>query len=242
MKALLLIISFFTRLPIGHLIPYSEALYQKSIKYFPFVGLIIGVFLLGPAMLLAEHEELKALATILTYLWISGGIHLDGLADSADGLLSGRPKARMLEIMKDSHIGAFGVISLILYFLFFFVLGKATSPLALFWMPAVGKTMGFLSASVSDYAREDQGMGYVFIKHITKKQALPYGAGLLLCSYGLLGLVGGIAVAATGLFSYGLTRKVHQKIDGMTGDTIGMVIETGQMCFLLSLAILQIVF
>lgn len=232
MKSFLLIVSFFTRLPFGNWVSYTDERYRKSIFYFPLVGLIIGGFIFWPTVLPALPPQAKSILIILLYLWISGGIHLDGLADSADGLLSGRPKERILEIMKDSRIGSFGVIALILYFLTFYTFAQTASLLALLCMPFVGKTLGFVMAGFSVYARPDQGMGYVFITEIKKTIALVYLVLLSIMLYLILGinglLSGGIALI-TGIY---LTHASHKKIGGMTGDTIGMVIEVMQLVFL----------
>lgn len=232
MKSFLLIVSFFTRLPFGNWVTYTDERYRKSIFYFPLVGLIIGGFIFWPTALPAFSSEGKSLLIILLYLWISGGIHLDGLADSADGLLSGRPKERILEIMKDSRIGSFGVIALILYFLTFFTFAQTASARALICMPFVGKTLGFVMAGFSVYARPDQGMGYVFITEIKKSIASLYFIALGIVLYLILGFNGVIAGGIALLLGIYLTHASHKKIGGMTGDTIGMVIEVMQLGFL----------
>lgn len=234
MKAFILIVSFFTRLPVGTLVMYTDERYKKSILFFPLVGLIIGGIIFLPSLLMGFASPLTAFLTILVYLWISGGIHLDGLADSADGLLSGRPKARILEIMKDSRIGSFGVIALILYFMAFFIAALDAPPLYLIWMPVVGKTLGFCFAGFSPYARPDQGMGYVFITEITRAKSCVYALGLFGLTFFLFGLTGiGALLLATGVGAL-LTLDAHKKIGGMTGDTVGLVIEVTQMAFLLA--------
>lgn len=232
MKSFLLIVSFFTRLPFGTLVTYTDERYRKSIFYFPLVGLIIGSFIFWPATLTALPKSYMALLVIILYLWISGGIHLDGLADSADGLLSGRPKERILEIMKDSRIGSFGVIALVLYFLAFYTFVQTAPPLFILLMPFVGKSIGFILAGFSKYARPDQGMGYVFITEIKKPIATLYAFILFASIYGLLGLSGLLAAGLALFIGTLLTHHAHGKIDGMTGDTIGMVVEVVQMVFL----------
>lgn len=239
MKSFLLIVSFFTRLPFGNLVSYTDERYRKSILYFPLVGLIIGVFTFIPFWFENLQASYKAFLAILIYLWISGGIHLDGLADSADGLLSGRPKERILEIMKDSRIGSFGVIALILYFLSFYTFAQSATPWVMLFMPFVGKTLGFVLAGFSIYARPDQGMGYVFITEIQKPIALFYGLLLGGVTFLALGLTGLIAVMAALLVGILLAADAHKKIGGMTGDTIGMSIEVMQMAFITAFALLS---
>ena len=114
-------LSFFTRLPFGKYIEYTEKRYLEGLATFPLTGIVIGSFLTLPYLLIDGDHAVAGLMVIIIYLFITGGIHLDGLADSCDGLFSNRPKERVLEIMMDSHIGTFGVIALILYFLSFYV-------------------------------------------------------------------------------------------------------------------------
>lgn len=232
MKSFLLIVSFFTRLPFGNLVTYTDERYRKSIFYFPLVGLIIGSFIFWPATLNLIPKPYMALMVMALYLWISGGIHLDGLADSADGLLSGRPKERILEIMKDSRIGSFGVIALVFYFLAFYTFVQTAPALFILMMPFVGKSIGFILAGFSAYARPDQGMGYVFITEIKKPIALVYALVLFMGVYASLGLSGLIATGMALFIGALLTHHAHKKIGGMTGDTIGMVVEVVQMVFL----------
>ena len=162
-KGFFIMLTFFTRIPIGAWVHYTDTAYKKGLFTFPFVGFVIGVLSCWPFLFSSMTSELRALLIVTSYVFISGGIHLDGLADSADGLFSGRDRVRMLEIMKDSQIGTFGVIALIMYFLFFFVSVKSVTWLWVLYMPFVGKAMGFIAASISRYAREDRGMGYIFI-------------------------------------------------------------------------------
>ena len=121
MSGFLLMLSFFTRVPIGKWVPYTDERYKSSLVTFPIIGIFIGAFLALTVSIPGITGNIKTLLCILVYIAVTGGIHLDGVADSCDGIFSNRPKERVLEIMKDSHIGAFGVIALILYFMSFYI-------------------------------------------------------------------------------------------------------------------------
>ncbi len=238
MSGFLLMLSFFTRLPFGKYVEYTEKRYIKGLVTFPLTGIVIGAFLTLPYLMVDMDDALRGLFVILIYLFLTGGIHLDGLADSCDGLFSNRPKERVLEIMKDSHIGTFGVIALILYFLCFFVGVTRLDWIWVLLMPVVGKTLGYISAGISVYAREDQGMGFLFIDRIKWYQSLIYLAFLLSVVGFALGLYGVIALCAAliaMLYVWHMTNKV---INGQTGDTIGLTIEIGQIVFLLAGALI----
>jgi adenosylcobinamide-GDP ribazoletransferase len=112
---LLTAIQFLTRLPVPS-VPYEEDSLARAVKYFPLVGLLIG---LGGALVyisLAPHLPLLVVSVfvVLYSMVITGGLHEDGLADSADGFGGGRNREKILAIMRDSRIGSFGAIALTL--------------------------------------------------------------------------------------------------------------------------------
>ncbi|MBF4694781.1 adenosylcobinamide-GDP ribazoletransferase [Fusibacter ferrireducens] len=239
MKAFLLMLSFFSRIPVGHRVAYSDDLYRQSIVYFPYVGLIVGGISAVPLWLLQNTSHgVRGILVILVYLLVSGGIHLDGLADSMDGLFSGREKERILEIMKDSRIGSFGVIGLILYFLVFYQCASEVMPILILLMPFVGKSAAAFTAGYSDYARVSPGMGTVLINSHTPKTSIEILVINLIIAFIALGFEGLAMVAMTFILAFFLMKWIHGKIGGMTGDTIGFVVEVCQMCFLLIATIL----
>lgn len=234
MSGLFLMISYFTRIPIGNRIEYTEKKYLSGLKYFPLVGLIIGLFLVPFSLLSIDNALIKGLLITIAYLVISGGIHLDGLADSADGLFSARDKERILVIMKDSHIGSFGVIALILYFISMVIITGNLTFLWLLLMPFVGKSFGLIAGSFAEYARKDQGMGYLFMHHLKPLHGV-FVLVVVSCLVGvLLGLEGLFAIIFCLLMLLVIQKKCIKTIDGHTGDTIGMTIEVIQVCFILS--------
>ena len=120
----IILIQFMTRIPIPLKISYSEKKLGKSIKFFPLVGLIIGLILYFTNFLIITYLKnifcskiIIAIFLIIVEILIVGIIHIDGLADTFDGLFSYGRKERMLEIMKDSRIGTNGTVVLILYFI-----------------------------------------------------------------------------------------------------------------------------
>lgn len=234
MSGFLLMLSFFTRVPIGKWVPYTDERYKSSLVTFPIIGIFIGAFLALTVSIPGITGNIKTLLCILVYIAVTGGIHLDGVADSCDGIFSNRPKERVLEIMKDSHIGAFGVIALILYFMSFYIGAVNLDWKWLLIMPFVGKTMGYFSAGFSRYAREDHGMGYLFIEEIHKLPACLYLVGMSAMAFAILGWTGLISVFAAFMGTIWLILKTKKVINGQTGDTIGFVIELSQMLFLLT--------
>ena len=120
----LTLISFFTRIPVGRKIEFNEENFIKSLNLYTLVGVVIG-FILCVFYIVFNNiyiSFIKGLILTIMYIIITGGIHMDGAADTADGIFSGRTGDRVFEIMSDSHIGTFGVITLILIILSQFVL------------------------------------------------------------------------------------------------------------------------
>lgn len=105
---------FFTRLPVPRSLPYSEAYLNQSSRYFPLVGTVVGLaagfvcWLSG----LVLPPPVAVLLSMVCSILLTGGFHEDGLADACDGFGGGWTKERILEIMKDSRIGAFGAMGL----------------------------------------------------------------------------------------------------------------------------------
>lgn len=119
MKSFWLAIQFMSRLPTPQYEAVSDAEMGRAIHYFPLAGLLIGMFLLTTAQLsIWLPSELTAGMVLAIWVWITGALHLDGVADTADGWLGGLgDHKRALEIMKDSRIGTGGGVSLVLILL-----------------------------------------------------------------------------------------------------------------------------
>ena len=106
-------LQFLTRLPLPVQLPDSDAVFRRSTVFYPAAGLLIGLLTAGSAWGFSYLFPFYINAALVLILWVflSGGLHLDGLMDTADGLLSHRSRERMLEIMKDSRVGAMGVVA-----------------------------------------------------------------------------------------------------------------------------------
>lgn len=266
MKSFFLMLSFFTRLPVPRT-EYEEETYQNGIKCVPVIGLLIGVILWGTALLAGSLYLLNWMSVLLivVYIILTGGLHLDGLADTCDGLFSGREKDGMLLIMKDSRIGTFGVLSLLIWFEVFRV------TLNQFWLgtlgyewlilvPVMGRSAQIVSAHIAPYARQD-GMGKIFVDGSRGKElAWALGIPIVLTAWftfrlwqatdevrGYTGppvpvMLAAGAVLLLGLtfgFAIHMTRAIEKKLGGVTGDTLGCVCEVSQIVFLLILVLLD---
>ncbi|AZK49155.1 adenosylcobinamide-GDP ribazoletransferase [Paenibacillus lentus] len=111
---------FLSRIPVPLEVDFTPEVLRRSVKHYPLVGFAIGAVLSVVAALSAWllPPMPAAVVTLAAWIWLTGGLHLDGWMDSADALLSYRSREKMLEIMKDSRVGAMGVIACVLLLLF----------------------------------------------------------------------------------------------------------------------------
>jgi adenosylcobinamide-GDP ribazoletransferase len=116
MRYFMIALTFLTRIPICNRSIYQQEDFQKSIFFFPIIGLLIGGILWGSYYLLDMifPQQITAALLLFIYVVLTGGLHLDGLIDTVDGLYGGMTKERRLEIMKDTNPGAFGVLRAVL--------------------------------------------------------------------------------------------------------------------------------
>lgn len=218
--------------------------FQASLLWFPLIGLFIGAAVALPVGLCVTFlpPSVTAVFAMVLLAGISGCLHLDGLADSGDGLLSARPRERALAIMRDSRSGAMGML-----FLIFVLLAKyaALSSLpssvllaAVVFMPMAGRAAILMSMALLPYARTGDGLGLLF--YSTDKVAVAV-LGILFCGVVAL-LFASLQVALSitlavfitvGLFSLWCVRK----LGGATGDTLGAVCELTELAVAVSFAV-----
>jgi adenosylcobinamide-GDP ribazoletransferase len=231
---------FFSALAFLTIIPVPRALQSKDLNAmfaaYPAAGLMIGGILAGVAALCARilPPTLAAVALIASGILLTGGIHLDGLADCADAFYGRREKARVLEILKDPRIGTMGGAAIGLSLLTRFASLTslpATALLVAFPLSCMlARTSAIVCLSILPYARAEKGI-----------LAPGSGVSLPLAIVSLL-ILGGIAVlipvpAACAFVAMGaLWLLAWRKIRGCTGDVLGATIELAEIAFLAALA------
>jgi adenosylcobinamide-GDP ribazoletransferase len=231
MKPLLAAIRFLTILPLPGSWGTAEADLARSVPWFPVIGLLLGgvAAAVAWALALAAPPMVVAAVTVIVLLSFSGCLHLDGLADTADGFLSARSRERILEIMKDSHVGAMGVIVILCVLLLKFA-SLASLPVkepwpAVWLMPLAGRCALVMHMALLPYARPE-GLGAVFYRCRPRWAAVWAAAVLAAAAYGLLGLDGALKVwVACIAVTLAFSAYVFGKIGGATGDTLGAVCE-----------------
>jgi adenosylcobinamide-GDP ribazoletransferase len=210
----------------------------RAAAWFPVVGLAIGFGLVVIERVTTRlfPPMLAALLVVTAWKLVTGGLHLDGLADCLDGL-PGHDPANRLAIMHDSRIGAFGAIGLIL-FLYLEIAALAELPSAERWRtllvaPAIARAMPPVLARLFRPARA-QGHGAAFRAGLGRAAA---GVALLLAAViavVVLGVLGIVAVAAALVVALVLARFMALRLSGITGDVLGAAIETAELTVLLT--------
>lgn len=226
MNAFLVGLQFLTRIHISNRTVWNDEEFGKSVSYFPIIGWIIGAFLCLLYFLLEPLNVplLTGFLLVVGELFLTGGTLADGLMDSSDGLFSGRSKERCLEIMKDSLIGSFGMLSILIYVLLTTLcLGSADTSLylVLIAMPTLGRLNLVISICEYPYARP-YGMGKSFAAY-RSRWAVEVAVVTALLPALYFGFVYLLLAGFAILLGLYLNRWVVSKIGGTTGDTYGFV-------------------
>lgn len=230
----------YTRLPSPVTLQYSEKIMSESFRYFPFVGILVGT--LGAMLYLllsfCFNIYIAVAGTLIGLALITGCMHEDGFADFFDGFGGGYTKERILTIMKDSHIGAFGVIALILLFLLkvmiFVSIDKQVFPGLLLSAHALSRVFPLFMINTSTYARSEASKGDY------TRNKISAGSIAIAVLLGTLPLVlfplpfFAIALISSSCFFLLFRRYLHRKIQGFTGDTLGALQQFTELLIFLS--------
>jgi adenosylcobinamide-GDP ribazoletransferase len=255
LRDLSLAIRFLTILPVISFPPSNntnqneEALAENlanSMAFFPLVGMLMGVLLVLLRRLfyyLPVSSLVGDTLVLIFWIWISGGLHLDGFADSVDGFSGGHNKEEILKIMKDSSTGAKGVVALVSLLLLKWVL-LVEMPLflkdsALFFTPIIGRWSMVLAAFLGKPARLKNSMGKLFMDYVSWREVI--FASLTMAVIGiLLFRLYFLPLVMVGIGLLLLILKYSQKrIGGISGDILGAINEIVEVFCLLVIYLLN---
>ena len=238
MATLVLALRYLTIAPIPAGAHVAPTILGRAAPWFPLIGLALGLIVAAGERVVGVvfPSPLDALLAVTLWKLLTGGLHLDGLADCLDGLV-GRDADDRLRIMRDSRIGAFGAIGLILFLLLEVAAVSELVPAArwrtLVAAPALARAMPPLVSWVFPPATP-LGQGAMFRLGLTRTRvvaAVALGVVIVLAALGLAGLlVVGLAVVS----GLGLGQFFTQRLGGVTGDVLGAVIETAELIVLLT--------
>ncbi len=249
-KAFFIALGLLTRIPVPKFFYVteddSEQLYGWSVLFYPLIGFIIGGILVftswGLSLLtLPTNGLIEAGILLIIWVLITGALHLDGLADSADAWLGGYgDKARTLKIMKDPRSGPVAVVILVLVLLLKFILLIHASWLVLLFAPVLARTSIMVLFATTENVRKG-GMAETAVKHLPKYSTwLIFVFILSTCIY-LLKAHSWVLLILF-VVAYLLRRLMLQRIGGMTGDTAGAMLEIIEVVTLLLFVLAQINF
>jgi adenosylcobinamide-GDP ribazoletransferase len=238
-RSLILAVRFLTLVPVPGREADGRGALGRAAWWFPIVGFVLGAALVAMdrALEVAFSPLLSALLVLSLWKLATGGIHLDGLADCLDGL-GGRDPEHRRAIMRDSSIGAFGAVGLIVYVLIA-LLALAEMPAGarqrvLLLAPTVGRLAPLLIGPRWSAASPDHGSGAAFLGSMSPWAGPVHLVIVSLLSVWLLGRWGPVvtlgSLLAVALWSAFLVRR----LGGLTGDVLGSGVELGELGILIA--------
>jgi adenosylcobinamide-GDP ribazoletransferase len=244
MNNLLLAVQFLTIVPLK----IKDADAKKmglSLLYFPAVGLLLGlllVFLYHILVFLGFQPWAIGIVLVVSLIMVTGGIHLDGLADTVDALAGGGDRERILQVMRDPHIGTMGVLGLISVLLlkiaFIVSLDAHALLVSLSMMCVLSRWSMVFLMFIFPYARQE-GKAKVFMQERNKGVFISSLIIALLCAVLLMGPKGMLVFAVVAVCAYGLGDFIKRRIGGITGDTIGGISEVLEVIALFCIFMIQ---
>lgn len=239
MRDFITCLEFLTRVRFSKRTDWRDEDFSRSVPYFPLVGLVIGSLLAAVNYCLFYIETplfLRVTLLLLAEIIITGGLMYDGFMDTADGVFSARSRERMLEIMKDSHVGSNAVLAIIILLLLkiaaYLELSGETLTWVLLTMSVATRTFMVVFIVNFPYARKE-GIGHMFTKYA--KPFYTYIA-FAVCA-GIIAACGLQYLAVAGIcFTVTLiiAQYLKTQLGGLTGDTYGALTECGNVIYLLT--------
>lgn len=244
MRLYFIALQFLTIVPLPFRPRWDENALGRSMAFFPLAGLTMGALLAGADVIfaMAFPRPVTDLLLVALLAGVTGALHLDGLADVCDGLAARGARERFLAVMKDSRVGAVGVVGLVLglalKYQALLALPDDIKLQALFLFPAVARCAQVQMTVGSRRARED-GLGAACIAGAGVFQLTAAGAIMAAAAWFLLGPSGMAVLAASVLFTGGLRWWFHRRLGGVTGDVIGCASELNEILSLLIIVALH---
>jgi len=260
LRRFLLAIQFFTRIPVtgrlAHWVGYSPDQLRASTGHITGVGWVVGLFTAGLlALLLAALPQVPASAWVAAVLstaagaWLTGAFHEDGLSDLIDGLGGSHDRERALDIMKDSRIGSFGALALVLVVAakcgLLALLASVSAPLAvlaLFGAHVASRLPPLFIIRALPHVGDTARSKSKPLAETIAPAALLTGLAWWLAAWGVLAWLwpapwwwGGLL--ATGVVAWGMRRWLQRRLQGFTGDALGSTQQLAEIGFYLGVAL-----
>ena len=243
LKLFLLALSFYTRVPCPQTVDIK--LLPQAAVFLPLVGWLVGAITAASFYLaaLVWPQTTAVIVALISGVLLTGAFHEDGFADVCDGFGGGWGKARILEIMKDSHIGVYGVIGLLLLFLLKISVLNGINAAAVPWVLLAGHSISRLPPLLLmqryHYARDTISKAAAAV-YRPKRRELAVAMAIALLPLALLPAVCAGAIIPVLAVNAGLGRYFHRHIGGYTGDCLGASQQIAETIFYLSVSALWI--
>lgn len=225
-------IQFLTTIPLPVRVSLNKEEFYKISSYFPLVGFLLGIlsYLTYSITIKYTHNrEITAITTTMVYFILTGALHLDGFSDTVDAIFSHKDRERILSIMKDPHIGTFGVTAIVFDVAIRLSVLKSIDyhkPTMIIIAPIVSRLGAVIAIYLSKPAKEGKGLGSLFLGKLTKRElmiALTTSI-LSLCFLTNVPDLIKLLLLTTIVVSV-ITAYIKYRVGGMTGDTIGFTVE-----------------
>ncbi len=230
---LILAFQFLTRIPIPIAIDFNEKNHRISNLYYGAVGLVLGGIYFSVYFLMSDFDPwIRALLITFLMAGFTGGLHLDGVSDTADGFFCGKSKEESYNIMKDSRVGTFGVLAL--FFLLsskLIFIAKLSEPVALI-TAAANARFAVPIFFVIGKSPSDKGLGSLEQKSVKPLYAI-FPAVLYLSVLVIKKPIGAVSFLAVLFYMVVLRNMAYNKIGGVSGDIYGAFIEISEALTLL---------
>ncbi|AEO43349.1 adenosylcobinamide-GDP ribazoletransferase [Xanthomonas euvesicatoria] len=237
---LLAALGFLTRMPVPARVFARPGAQARSLPWYPAVGLLIGAVVSALAWCLRDAAALLGAAMLLSsWVWFTGALHIDGLADTADAWVGGMgDRTRTLAIMRDPTSGPMAVTAIVLILLLKCTALAAllpTAPGGVWLAPLLARTALVAAFLTTPYVRAG-GLGSGLVGSSRAGLLLSLLLGLA-CAFAVGRLRGMLACAVTGVVLVMWRRACLQRLGGMTGDTCGALVEISETAVLVALAL-----
>ncbi len=244
-RTILVQVQFLTRIPVPSSVRFDERTFARGVIYAPLAGFVVGLAaaLTYGTVSLLWRPFVPALAGVIMLVAVTGALHLDGLADSFDALMSARPKEKLRGIMKDPHLGTHGVVAIVLVLLSKWVILAQMNGLAALVTfaaaPIFARATIAWIAGTGSYPPGRTGMARELAQHCGKKQVVVATVIALVAGGACSGWwCAPMLVAAIGAgMAFGIPAR--KKIGGVTGDLIGAGVEISETAAIFAAAVLD---
>lgn len=241
---ILLAIGFLTKLPIPKNVAFSSSKLADGLFYAPLVGVLIGALLVLVNILtsLFFPNYIVAAIVLVFYVYITGGLHIDGLGDLGDGLFSGRSNDAFYQVMKDSRLGTGGFLTIIFVLLFdYLFLLETMDWKVLLFLPVAGRLGMLFGAIIGSYPNDYDGSGKLFINGRNFKNSWWLLLVTLVFLFFLFNWQGLLIFVSLLMVTFILISIWSKRLGGITGDMLGALVEYSQVAFLFLLLLYRVV-